>query len=201
MGAFTGSLINGHGVHGLPNPGPNNPDTTPAPIFTVNDVGFFFNPTYPNPHNAQQNLDYRIGPHHYPGGDPRTQRLTMLHELAHQLAVANFHQNDAGHQNLVNENDRIVDANCSSLIVGPSITSVSPNSGPVGTQITITGMNFGQAQGVSTVYFNGVAAVVVPPWNDTRIVVTVPAGATTGAVVVTVGGPGGLSASSQFTVQ
>lgn len=199
--AFSGSLMNGLGVPGLPNPGPNNPDTTPAPLFTVNDIGFFFNATYPNPQSPQQNLRYRIGPQHYPGGDPRTQRLTLLHELAHQLAVANFHQNDANHQNLVDENDRMVDANCRSLIVGPSISSVNPNSAPVGTQIIITGMNFGQAQGASTVSFNGVAAVVVPPWNDTKIVVTVPAGATTGAIVVTVGGAGGLSASSQFTVQ
>src|SRR5882762_1041488 len=69
----------------------------------------------------------------------------------------------------------------------PSITSLSPASGPVGTSVTIAGTNFGASQGSSTVSFNGTAA---PPtsWSPASIVAAVPAGATTGNVVVTVGG-------------
>ncbi len=69
----------------------------------------------------------------------------------------------------------------------PSITSLSPVSGAVGTAVTITGSNFGSTKGTSTVTFNGTAATPTS-WSATSIVVPVPAGATTGNVVVTVGG-------------
>jgi hypothetical protein len=67
----------------------------------------------------------------------------------------------------------------------PSITSVSPASGVVGTSVTIAGTNFGTSQGASTVRFNGTTAAPTA-WSATSIVVPVPAGATTGPVVVTV---------------
>ncbi len=60
-------------------------------------------------------------------------------------------------------------------------------SGPVGTPVTITGTNFGAAQGTSTVKFNGTAGAP-SSWSATSILVSVPSGATTGSVVVTVGG-------------
>ncbi len=69
----------------------------------------------------------------------------------------------------------------------PSITSLNPTSGAIGTPVTITGANFGGTQGTSTVTFNGTAATPTS-WSATSIVVPVPAGATTGNVVVTVGG-------------
>jgi len=53
--------------------------------------------------------------------------------------------------------------------------------------VTITGTNFGATQGASTVTFNGTAATVTS-WSATSIVAPVPNGATTGNVVVTVGG-------------
>src|SRR5712691_5668436 len=65
----------------------------------------------------------------------------------------------------------------------PSITSVSPTAGPVGTAVTITGSNFGSTQGSSTVKFNGTAASVTA-WGATSINATVPSAATTGNVVV-----------------
>jgi RHS repeat-associated protein len=70
----------------------------------------------------------------------------------------------------------------------PSITSLNPTSGAVGTSVTITGTNFGSTQGTSTVTFNGAAATTITSWGTTSIVVTVPTGATTGNVVVTVSG-------------
>lgn len=69
----------------------------------------------------------------------------------------------------------------------PSITSLNPTSGTIGTVVTITGTNFGATQGTSTVKFNGIAGTPTS-WSATSIVVPVPAGATTGTVVVTVGG-------------
>src|SRR5215472_7677881 len=66
----------------------------------------------------------------------------------------------------------------------PKITNLSPSSGPVGTSVTITGTNFGTA---GTVTFNRIATTPTS-WSATSIVAPVPAGATTGNVVVTVGG-------------
>lgn len=68
----------------------------------------------------------------------------------------------------------------------PSITSLSPTSGPVGTSVTITGSAFGTTQGNSTVKFNGTTATTITSWSATSIVATVPSGATTGNVVVRV---------------
>jgi IPT/TIG domain len=70
---------------------------------------------------------------------------------------------------------------------GLSITGLNPTSGPAGTSVTITGTNFGATQGTSSVTFNGAAATVTS-WSATSIVVSVPSGATTGDVVVSVGG-------------
>ena len=69
----------------------------------------------------------------------------------------------------------------------PTLTALSPVTGPVGTAITITGTNFGVTQGASLVTFNGTRATPTT-WSATAIAVPVPAGATTGNVVVTVGG-------------
>lgn len=69
----------------------------------------------------------------------------------------------------------------------PTITNLSPGPGAVGTSVTITGTNFGASQGTSTVTFNGTASTPTS-WSATSIAVPVPSGATTGNVVVTVGG-------------
>ena len=69
----------------------------------------------------------------------------------------------------------------------PVITSLSQLSGASGTTITITGVNFGATQGISTVSFNGITAVPAN-WSPTSIIVPIPNGASTGNVVVTVGG-------------
>jgi IPT/TIG domain-containing protein/centrosomal CEP192-like protein/uncharacterized protein DUF4082 len=71
--------------------------------------------------------------------------------------------------------------------VTPNITSLSPTSGIVGTAVTITGTGFGTSQGSSTLKFNSTTATPTG-WSATSIVVPVPTGATTGNVVVTVGG-------------
>ena len=70
----------------------------------------------------------------------------------------------------------------------PSITSASPNPTTVGTSVTIGGSNFGSTRGTSTVTFNGVAATSYGTWGPTSVQATVPTAATTGPLVVTVGG-------------
>jgi hypothetical protein len=82
-------------------------------------------------------------------------------------------------------------------VPGPSITSLNPTSGAVGTSVTISGANFGGTQGTSTVKFNGIAATPTN-WGATSIAAPVPSGATTGNVVVTVGGV--ASNGAAFTV-
>src|ERR1700741_5362140 len=80
---------------------------------------------------------------------------------------------------------------------GPSITSLTPTSGAVGASVTIAGSNFGSSQGSSTVKFNGTTSTVTS-WSSTSISATVPAGATTGNVVVHASGVD--SNGSSFTV-
>lgn len=70
---------------------------------------------------------------------------------------------------------------------GPTIVLPSPLSGPVGTTVSIAGTNFGTPQPSSTVSFNGVQAGIVS-WTPNQIVATVPTGATSGNIVVTVDG-------------
>ena len=80
----------------------------------------------------------------------------------------------------------------------PVISNLNPASGPVGTSVVITGSNFGASQGTSTVTFNGTAASPTN-WSGTSITVPVPTGATSGNVVVTVGGV--ASNGVAFTVE
>ncbi len=75
----------------------------------------------------------------------------------------------------------------------PFISNRRPRSGPVGTRVTIEGIGFGPSQGpADQVLFNGVDAgravswglVGTPGSSMARIVCVVPAGATTGDLVV-----------------
>ena len=63
------------------------------------------------------------------------------------------------------------------------ITSLSPDHGPVGTQVVITGAGF---TGTTEVTFNGVDAAFTVN-SDTKITATVPVGATTDTVHVWTG--------------
>jgi len=71
--------------------------------------------------------------------------------------------------------------------VSPTVSSISPTSGAIMSQVQISGSGFGTAQGSSTVAFNGIVSPVVG-WSATSITALVPPGATTGNVVVTVNG-------------
>ena len=79
----------------------------------------------------------------------------------------------------------------------PAVSGLDPASGEVGTPVVITGSNFRATKGTSQVAFNGTTAATTS-WSDTSITATVPEGAGTGPVVVTVGGV--ASNGATFTV-
>src|SRR5215469_18654568 len=88
---------------------------------------------------------------------------------------------------------------CIGQAQSPAISSLSPTSGPLGASFTITGTNFGSAQGSSSVTVGGTAAAV-NSWSATSITAVVPAGLAAGSnnVVVTVSNV--ASNSAAFTV-
>jgi IPT/TIG domain len=71
------------------------------------------------------------------------------------------------------------------FIVAPQIISFVPHQGPIGSTVQLTGYNFTGTTGVT---FNGVAAVFTA-LSDSVVEATVPAGATSGPIVIT--NPGG----------
>ena len=79
-----------------------------------------------------------------------------------------------------------------------SIIAFSPQSGPVGTTVTIYGTGFSATPSQNTVTFHGTAATVSSA-TTTKLVVTVPSSATTGTVGVT--SPlGSATSATAFTV-
>jgi hypothetical protein len=74
-----------------------------------------------------------------------------------------------------------------SVVTVPTITGLNPTVGYSGQNVTISGFNFGATQSTSSVTFNGTLASVTG-WSATGVLVTVPPGATSGPVIVTVGG-------------
>jgi gliding motility-associated-like protein len=80
----------------------------------------------------------------------------------------------------------------------PTIISFTPASGLVGATVSITGTNFSSIAANNTVTFNGTAAIVTAS-TSTTITTTVPVGATTGPIAVTVAG-NTSSSSTNFIV-
>src|ERR1700719_3364138 len=70
----------------------------------------------------------------------------------------------------------------------PVIQNVNPHSAPIGGQLIIQVTGFGPTQGSSTITFNGTPVTIIESWSATVIDAEVPVGATTGNVIVTVGG-------------
>ncbi len=80
----------------------------------------------------------------------------------------------------------------------PAVTDFRPDSGPVGTVVTISGANFSATPASNTVRFNGTLASVSSA-STTQLVTIVPTGATTGSVSVQTSAGTGTSFQS-FTV-
>ena len=77
-------------------------------------------------------------------------------------------------------------SNTVSLTVAvPNITSISPTTVLPGGQVTITGTNFGSAQGsVPMGNYSNWWTCTVNSWSDTQVVATVPVSALSGVVYV-----------------
>jgi len=80
--------------------------------------------------------------------------------------------------------------------VTPTFPSFSPNSGPVGTPVVLTGTGLTQTTKVT---FGGVKATNVTVNSDSQITVYVPTGAKTGKIVITTKG-GAAKSKTDFTV-
>jgi len=83
-------------------------------------------------------------------------------------------------------------------VVQPALTAISPTSGAAGTQVTLTGTNFGATQGTGSVWLGSKLAGSIVSWSNTQIVATVASGATSGSAIVQQGGV--WSNSIAFTV-
>jgi len=108
-----------------------------------------------------------------------SQTITMATNVCIGLAVSS--QNNSSLATATFDNVSI----SSTAAAAPVITSLSATTGSVGTQVAISGSGFGAPQGNSVVTLNG-AALTVNSWSNTSITFTVPSGATSGYLVVSV---------------
>jgi len=81
----------------------------------------------------------------------------------------------------------------------PVITAVSATTGSIGSQVVISGSGFGASQGGSAVLLNG-AAVTINTWSGTSITITIPVGATSGLLLVSIAPSMNDSNAVRFTV-
>lgn len=121
--------------------------------------------------------------------------INLLNNIAAELKAAGTNQAalDQLHASITANSAAIADAIKANTPVGPTpnISGLSPTSGPVGTSVVISGSGFGGTQattsGPASVSFNGTDAGTADSWTDTSISVKVPAGATSGDVIVSTG--------------
>lgn len=81
--------------------------------------------------------------------------------------------------------------------IPPTLLTLAPAEGLIGSEVWLFGDNFAPANADNRVTFNGVAATLVSS-SPTKLLVTVPIGATTGNVLVIT--PTGTSSARTFTV-
>src|ERR1700728_3763600 len=97
--------------------GTANPDKTPIPgipasaVFTVNDVGAFFNAT------DNQGRPFTVGKRRDSGGTFTAQPTILIQEPAHKIRVTGF-QPDCSAPKAGKANDQLVDTNCRKRIEG-----------------------------------------------------------------------------------
>lgn len=70
------------------------------------------------------------------------------------------------------------------IVVQPSFTIISPNVGPIGTQITIYGRDFGASHESGYVLFRKRKKAIIISWSDDTIECIIPRGARSGHVEV-----------------
>jgi hypothetical protein len=96
-----------------------------------------------------------------------------------------------------NYNSNCQDYTLNLTVANVSISSLTPSSSIVGSTVVISGSGFTGATGVS---FNGTSATSFTVNSNSQITATVPTGATTGTISVTVNGVCTTVSSTPFTV-
>lgn len=122
-----------------------------------------------------------------------TQTITMASNVYLGLAVSSG--SSSGLATATFDNVSITSATAAT----PNISTVSATTGSIGSSVTITGSNFGSTQGNSSVLLNG-APLTINSWSDSSISVTLPVGATSGALAVSVAPAMNVSNPVSFTV-
>ncbi|MGH7454200.1 MAG: DUF7594 domain-containing protein, partial [bacterium] len=128
--------------------------------------------------------------------------LNAAHVTSHTVALSGLQSNTTYHYRVKSKDAAgnpavsgdFAFTTSSSLL--PVISSFMPTSGPVGTQVTITGSNF---TGVTSVTFNGTAATGFTIVSANQIRANVPAGAATGKISVATAA-GTATSSNDFAV-
>ena len=82
-------------------------------------------------------------------------------------------------QVIVNVGGTDTDGYAFTVLSVPTITSVSPNSGITGTQVTVSGSGFGSVQGSGSLLLGSTYGVVTS-WSDTQVVANIASGAKSG---------------------
>lgn len=86
------------------------------------------------------------------------------------------------------------------IVLVPTITSVSPTSGEIGDEVTITGTNFNTAAIYNEVRIGGIPTIASSASGSTTITANVPQGAAAGLVDLTVKAYGVTTDALDFTV-
>jgi peptidoglycan/xylan/chitin deacetylase (PgdA/CDA1 family) len=82
----------------------------------------------------------------------------------------------------------------------PVITGFQPARASPGSQVTLSGANFQDSQGTSTVSFDGIPVTEYSSWSNDSIVVVMPPGARSGRISVTTDGGTGTSVADFHVV-
>ncbi|WP_416193271.1 IPT/TIG domain-containing protein [Nitrobacter sp. TKz-YC01] len=172
-----------------------NPSLTVTPTTSSAPLGSLFSVTYTpgggvGPYTASLAFGATLPPGLHLSGFTLSGTPTTLGNYSFQIVVQDSSTGPGNWFQFLSVTVNVVPAL-------PTITSVTPNTGPTtgGTSVTITGTNF---TGATSVTFGGAPATGVTVVNDTAITATTPAHAA-GAVAVAVTTPGGTVNSGSFT--
>jgi hypothetical protein len=114
----------------------------------------------------------------------------------HYVVVESFTNSHLNNKNAVTSERTAEVSLTTSVPPAPTVAAFDPQSGPVGTGVTVTGTSF---VGATAVAFSGTGASSFTVASSTSITVEVPAGAGSGPISVTTAGGTGTSGAS-FTV-
>jgi IPT/TIG domain len=108
-----------------------------------------------------------------------TQTITMAQNVFIGLAVSS--DNNSSLSTATFDNVSLNELS----VAAPAITSLSATTGPIGSQVVISGSGFGASQNSSVATLNG-ALLTINSWSNTSITVTIPSGATSGPLLISV---------------